>query len=471
MDAPKPRGGEVSTFYRGLRGVVRAALNVFYRTIEVTGMEHLDPTVPTILTCNHPNSIIDPLLLGIFEERQASFCARDGLFRIPAFGRLLRAVGAIPLRRRSDHGGGSVDNADAFVACREVLLRGGSIAIFPEGKTHERLRIEPLKTGAARIALDAEAACPGLGLRIVPVGITYLVRHAFLSDVHVAFGAPIHVAAAMTPGQDDIQQVRALTATVEQALRELALHIDEAEDERFIAQVTAIVAGIRADEGLDEGGQSPAERTALVRRVLDAYRWLKEEEPYRTAEMRERIENYMEERRSLGLGGERATLQHRGERRRPLTGWKKIAFLAGGAPIALYGLATNLVPYVLLRTALRVFRPSTDRVALFKLVGGAVVFGACYAAETALVAHFAGPIVAAAFGASLLPAAFFAQRYVTQIKLHRLQLRSLDSFLQGRRVERLRAERKAIAAELAELRRRYLAHIGEGAAAPVSGPR
>ena len=43
-----------------------------------------------------------------------------------------------------------------------------------------------LKTGTVRIAMDAVAARPDLGLRIVPVGITYLARHAFLSDVHPA---------------------------------------------------------------------------------------------------------------------------------------------------------------------------------------------------------------------------------------------------------------------------------------------
>jgi glycerol-3-phosphate O-acyltransferase/dihydroxyacetone phosphate acyltransferase len=459
--------GDVGLFYRALRGFVRAALNVFYRTIEVTGLEHLDAGTPTILACNHPNSIVDPLLLGTFEERQVSFCARDGLFKIPGFGSLLRSVGAIPLRRRSDHGGGSVDNEGAFSACRGVLLAGGVLAIFPEGKTHSRMRIEPLKTGAARIALDAVGAWRALAgdgssrraLRIVPVGITYLVRHAFLSDVHVAIGPPIDPAAA--PSEPDDQSVRAITARVEGALRDLALHIEEEEDERFIAQVTAIVAGIRADEGLDRGGQSPAERTALARRVLDAHRWMKETDPYRTAQLRQRIESYMEERRRLGLGGERAAFQHRGERRRPLSGARWAVFFLLGAPFAAYGLAVSLLPYVILRSALRVFRPSTDRVALFKLLAGLVTFSLCWAAQIAGVAMSAGPLAAVAFGVSLMPAAFFAQRYVTETRLHRLQLRSLDTFLQSHRMARLRAERQALAAELAEIRHRYLAHIGE----------
>lgn len=488
LDAAPAPGAETGLFYRGMRGLVRTSMNVFYRTIEVTGREHLDPTVPTILACNHPNSIVDPLLLALFEERQVCFCARDGLFHIPGFGSLLRAVGAVPLKRRSDHDGGAVDNAGAFAACRAVLERGGTLAIFPEGKTHERLRIEPLKTGAARIALDAAvqaglaAAARGgagaasrpasKGVRIVPVGITYLVRHAFLSDVHVAIGPPIDVA-AFAAGQADgdaAGAVRALTGRVEQAIRDLVLHIDEAEDERLIAQVTAIVAGIRADEGLDEGGQSPAERTALARRVVEAHHWILAIDPFETALLRQRIETYMAERRRLGLGGERPTLQHRGERGSMLTGWRWLTFVVLCAPLAAYGLATSLVPYVLLRTALRLARPSTDRVALFKLLGGALSFGLCFAAETAVVVFFLGPLLGTLFGLSLLPAAFLVQRYVTQTRLHRLQLRSATVFFRSVRMEILRAQRRGLAAELAELRTRYLAHVASADTQPASGP-
>src|SRR5690606_36434651 len=162
------------------------ALRVFYRTVEVTGREHLPRGRPTILASNHPNSIIDPLLVGLFEERQVTFCARDGLFKVPGFGRLLRAVGAVPIRPANDHA------VDAFAACREVLRSGGVLSIFPEGKTHANLKVHDIKTGTARIALDAELAeLEGLGVHIVPVGLNYLVRQAFRSDVHVAFGRAI----------------------------------------------------------------------------------------------------------------------------------------------------------------------------------------------------------------------------------------------------------------------------------------
>lgn len=447
-----------SLLYRGLRSVIRAALRVFYGQIEATGLDNVDPTLPTIIACNHPNSIVDPLLLGMFEERQIAFCARDGLFKIPVFGSVLRSVGAIPIRRRAEHA--AADNNDAFSAARDVLDKGGVMAIFPEGKTHGHLRIEPVKTGVARIALGTRLASTPAGLRIVPVGVTYLVRHAFRSDVHIAFGEPIVVNPTQfdaSKAVDHPDNVRALTDRIGDALRNLSVHIDRTEDERLIAQVTSIVVGIRADEGLDEHGQSPAERTALVRRVVDAYRWLSKVDPEKTAELRERIDHFIEEREALGLGGERPALQHRGEQNRRLKGNARTAFLVAGAPFALFGLATSMVPYAILRAAMRLMPVTTDRIALFKLLGGTAVFGAAYAAEIVLVTTFVGPLPAIAFGAALVPCAMFARRYSIEARLHRLQSRTLLAWRRSARLDALRDERGALAKELADLRQRYLA--------------
>jgi 1-acyl-sn-glycerol-3-phosphate acyltransferase len=458
--AQVPRAG---TFYRGLRAIVRAGLRTFYRTIEVTGLEHAVPGVPTIYAANHPNSIVDPLLLGTLEERQVCFCARDGLFRIPLFGRLLREVGAIPLRRRSDHGGGAVDNADAFAACREVLAKSGVLSIFPEGKTHDRLHIEPLRTGVARIALDAQR--DSIAVHIVPVGLNYLVRHAYRSDVHVAFGKAIDVRVELgeLARTDPAAAVKALTARVDAALRDLAVDVEKKEDERIIAQVTAIMVGIRADEGLDVGGQSPADRTALVRRVVDAYRWISEKDPDYTEELRGRIEEYLTVRARLGFGGETPALQHRGERRRwEREGRRRLAVLVAGAPLAAFGLINSMLPYLILRGSLRLSGASVDRIALVKLLGGPVIFGGCYGAQTAAVAMAAGAVPAFLYAGAVIPAGVFARWYLTSARLHRLSIRSALAFWKHTDdLALLRAERARLRDELADLRRRYLDQAGK----------
>ena len=65
------------------------------------------------------------------------------------------------------------------------------MALFPEGHSHNEPRRLPLKTGAARIALETEARHGPLGLKIVPVGLTYDEKGKFRSRVLVRVGDPI----------------------------------------------------------------------------------------------------------------------------------------------------------------------------------------------------------------------------------------------------------------------------------------
>ncbi len=479
--------------YRGLRAVIRGALRAFYRTVEVTGRENIGSAAtgssgkPTILASTHPNSIVDPLLLGILEERPVTFCARDGLFKIPVFGALLRNVGAIPISRPEDSkgkakgsaaGGDAVapgveaeggvevraggDNAKAFAAAREVLKGGGVISIFPEGKTHDNLRVHRLRTGAARMALDAEAHNDWkLGVGIVPVALNYLVRQAFRSDVHVAFGPAIQMADLRPRYEEDPRAAaRELTDRIEAALRELAVHVEQVEDERIIAQVTSIIVDIRREAGLDAGGQSPAERTALVRRIVDAYRWIQEVEPDKTAELRRRLQRFLEERSELGLGGTSAALQHRTEAQKSQFSARR-QFLVLGFPVALWGLAGSLAPYLVLRGVLAVAPVRKDRMALTKLLVGAASFLGCWGVQTAMVSVTIGPWWGIVYAATLAPSALVALRWVTEVRLHRLGRGGIRALVRhADRVTALQNEREALKQELAVLRDRYLGEVG-----------
>ena len=455
-----------------LRSVIRGALRVFYRTVEVTGRENLGAAGahgrPTILASTHPNSIVDPLLLGILEERPITFCARDGLFKVPVFGALLKKVGAIPISRPEDKNQSGqkgeeakTNNSDAFAAARAVLKAGGVISIFPEGKTHDRLRVHRLRTGAARIALDAEAnSAWSLGVGIVPVALNYLVRQAFRSDVHVAFGPPIQTAELRTRYEEDPRAAaRELTDRIEEALRELAVHVEQQEDERIIAQVTSIIVDIRREQGLDRAGQTPAERTALVRRIVDAYRWIQEVEPDKTAELRRRLQRFLEERSELGLGGDTAALQHRTEAQKAAFSARR-RFLILGFPVAIWGLAGSIAPYLLLRAVLAVVPLRKDRQALTKLIVGAVSFLGCWGVQIGLVSVAIGPWWGILYGATLPPSALIALRWFTEARLHRLSRGGLKALVRhADRVAALQEEREALKQELAVLRDRYLAQV------------
>lgn len=86
-----------------------------------------------------------------------------------------------------------VDQSQMFDAVYKELSDGGCIGIFPEGGSHDRSNLLPLKAGAALISLGALAHDPQCGLSIVPCGMNYFRAHKFRSRGVIEFGRPIHV--------------------------------------------------------------------------------------------------------------------------------------------------------------------------------------------------------------------------------------------------------------------------------------
>lgn len=86
-----------------------------------------------------------------------------------------------------------IDQSHMFNAAFNELSRGGCIGIFPEGGSHDRSDLLPLKPGAALMALGTLARYPDCGLSIVPCGMNYFRAHKFRSRAVIEFGRPIHV--------------------------------------------------------------------------------------------------------------------------------------------------------------------------------------------------------------------------------------------------------------------------------------
>ena len=108
------------------------------------------------------------------------YLAKAELFRIPLFGRLLRAMGAIPL----DRGGRDVRAIETAIT---VAKNGGFLTVFPQGTRQKGKNpaATPIKSGAAMIASRA-------GLPILPVCIAMKnQRYRLFRPVHVYIGRPL----------------------------------------------------------------------------------------------------------------------------------------------------------------------------------------------------------------------------------------------------------------------------------------
>ena len=233
------------------------ALRFFFRRIETVNADVVPKGTGVIFVLNHPNGLIDPALVFVALPRRISFLAKSTLFRMPVISFLLRTVEALPLYRRIDAGEDVSKNQRTFEMCRELLQRGGSIALFPEGVSHNSPKLLPMKTGAARIALGTVAvdhSATPIDVKIVPVGLYYTNKTTFRSEALLHFGEPFSVDAAEadSDGQPPREAVKALTEKIEEELREVTLNA-ETEAELHIARFAEeIFASAAENEHLGE---------------------------------------------------------------------------------------------------------------------------------------------------------------------------------------------------------------------------
>ena len=138
-----------------LRPIVRLALWIFFRKIDVRGHDRVPSDRSLIFAANHPNVMPDTLILGLTLPPDPRFLGKSTLFKNPFYAWFLRQPGVIPVARTRDRGSRTYSNRDMLRAACGALRDGHSLVIFPEGISHAEIKVRDLKPGAARIALQA----------------------------------------------------------------------------------------------------------------------------------------------------------------------------------------------------------------------------------------------------------------------------------------------------------------------------
>lgn len=180
--------------YRILKILIRLFARLYYPRTLMLGRENFRLKGSNIVVANHPNTLIDPLSAAFRLDKPLFYLANAGLYQYAFMRKLLNFLYAIRVERPQDVNGGRVNNDEAFKEAIAKLSAGYSIFIAPEGTSEMDRRLRPLRTGAARIALQAEAENGfSLGLRILPIGLTYDKPEESGSGLVVYGGTPIPV--------------------------------------------------------------------------------------------------------------------------------------------------------------------------------------------------------------------------------------------------------------------------------------
>ncbi len=189
---------------RAMIAVIRSLFKLVMK-MEVVGLENFLPQGPVILAANHvTNFDVFPMQFAL--PRPIFFMGKAELFRNPLLDVLLRNLSGFPVNR------GEKDQW-AMRHAAKVLKRGQTLGIFPEGTRSQGKGLAVAKTGAARLAIEAN--CP-----IVLVAVTgsdqFFKRFPHRTRVQIKFLPPL----SPKPGENPLALTDRLMFTLAQALPE-----------------------------------------------------------------------------------------------------------------------------------------------------------------------------------------------------------------------------------------------------------
>lgn len=278
----------------------RGAARAFYN-VRVSGEPV--PAGPLIVVANHPNMGADAALLMNAAARPVRFLAKSVLFDIPVIGKILSAVGAIPIYRRQDAPDQVSKNEESFAAVVAALESGDAIGVFPEGISHDEPSIAPLRTGTARICLLA--AQRDVFPAIVPIGLTYADKERFRSPALALVAPPVEWADLHSSSASDRAAVQTLTERIDAALRGITVNVDRHQD-RFVVRVAERVHASELDRH-----RPPRAKVMREATVAAALSWLSEEQPAQLSDLHDRLESFGKTLERLHLSPSALDLQTR----------------------------------------------------------------------------------------------------------------------------------------------------------------
>lgn len=428
---------------RAAMSLARLGVRLYYRETRLG--ETIPGQGPVVLVGNHPNGLVDPVVIAGITTRRIRFLGKAPLFAIPVLGGIMRGLKVLPVYRQQD-GSDLTRNEKTFDAVFDALQAGDVICLFPEGKSHNEPELQKLKTGAARMALGAEARSGfRLGVKVVPIGLMYRAKRRFGSPVATWVGEPIEARDLRElHAEDDRKAVIQLTDRIARALGNVTLSLDRWEDLPLLELAEHILP--------------PDERDRIER--LQAFaagvRKLRERRDDRLDLLSERVASFHQRLSHLGI-----PVQDLGRRYRPMGMLRfvlrnLIRWLIG-FPLACAGALFWFLPYRFIPWLTKRLTQDRDIHATYQILAGAVLFPVWLLSVSAFAylrfhprAGIAGFVLAPLFGLFALAFLDWRSEVIEDVRVFlRLGLRK-----QLRR--RLLDERDAIAAEITALRRDFL---------------
>jgi glycerol-3-phosphate O-acyltransferase / dihydroxyacetone phosphate acyltransferase len=369
---------------QGMRGLARLLVHVFFRRIELEHGDRVPASGPVVLVANHLNGLVDGLLLIATLGRYPRFLGKSTLFKILPLWPFLKFAGVIPVYRVIDGAPGD-HNVSAFATCHDILAQGGTVALFPEGISHDESSLQPLRTGAARIALEAAADSRTADVVTVAVGLTYDAKARFRSRALVRVAEPVSVSAWLAAnGVEGRDAVRLLTDDLAHQLTGVSPAFSSWAQAERLARVADVVA--RLPEGNLFTDVALADRVAMTEQLARAEDVGHEGE---VEELLTAFDTYERDLDLLGLSDAQVAARYPRGTLRVALAWSVLKVVVA-LPVAAVGVIVHVVPYQIVKQLAK--KPTNEGMkATVKLLGCFALFTIVYALLGVLVGRAFGP--------------------------------------------------------------------------------
>jgi len=434
-----------------------AGVRTFFRRISPQHVNNIPAKDPVIFVCNHPNTMMDPLVVGTTCNRKLFFFAKSTLFNNPFSKWLLPKLQLVPVYRKQDDSTQINKNEDTFEKGFQILKDKGAFLIFPEGVSTGDRTLSKIKTGAARIGFGAMVNNNWeLDITMIPVGLSYSNAIKFKSNVIVRYGKPIKLKAFKQQYDlDEFKVVNQLTDQIEAALSKLTTNVNDLASEEIVSALELIYKKeLMTNLGLDL--KNKFDDFSATKGLVNGVEWYFKNKPNKVEEFKEMFQNYQNDLSLLELKDEFLDPSNKS-----VTFFERIqivTYIILGFPIYLYGIINNIIPYKLPRLMAKQFARSKSEIAPTKLITGIGIFVIYYILEILIFsALVSNTLLTTIYILSLIPSGNFVLSYIFRIRRYRQHLRFLTIFYQKRYLMyQIIEERQALIQFINEAKNEYI---------------
>lgn len=206
--------------------LIKTQFFFYTKRVKISGKENIPKKGAILFTANHPNGLLDPLLIASNINRKVHFLVKADVFKNPKIATIFDWLGMMPVYRIRDGIRQVNKNNLIFDKCRNLLKNGKVLLIFPEGSHARKRTIRPLSKGFTRIIFGALDENPDLKIHVIPVGVTYQNSSKYPSEVAIQIGKPILANNFHNPKELHVATL-SIKKEVANQLQKLTVHIND----------------------------------------------------------------------------------------------------------------------------------------------------------------------------------------------------------------------------------------------------